>query len=79
MSVGDPRGSCGVFCTKEGQLESPVSHVTFFAPKEVSWGPALVAWQEVRSWEHPKMYLPDFFLAPRSHPLCLAAHRAALA
>ena len=63
----------------KGQLGPPVGHVAFFAPKRVSWGPALVTWQEVRHWEHPKMYPPDFILAPRSRPLCLAAHRAALA
>ena len=38
-SFGPLCQSRNVFCTRGGQLDPPVSDVTFFAPKEVSWGP----------------------------------------
>ena len=41
-SIGAPCSSRNVFCSKGGQLGPRVHHVTFFSPKDVSWGPVFV-------------------------------------
>ena len=44
-SIGPPCQRRDVFWTKEGQLVPPVSDVTFFGPKEISWSPLSVTWR----------------------------------
>ena len=91
-SVGPPCQWLHICWTKGGQLDPPVSEVTFFAP---SWGPTSVTsrflhqrssvepqcrWNVLQKWKKDNAKMLKFFLQKYwSFLLGLAARRAALA